>query len=390
MKKLLPFLLAFALLLGLGVPALAAGSEPIRGWDHVVQIMALEEYADRGHVPVTIALCSDGTVLYDGPENSDYAAVKNWTGVVRLEKEWMWLVGFRADGSVLTTASFDLSGWTGIRQVVMNNEVALGLRSDGTVACAQNPEKMRYVSNQEEWDFESWTDVVALLGRYDPMALRADGTLYMSASEREYLSDSGWGDPKDWTDIVALGNWLYGEPAALKADGTVIGFPEEEWHDIVSIYSLPDSAFGLRADGTVAVYPAANPHYTDERLERVREWTDIAALSAGGEYRYLPVGLHSDGTAVCVTVDWENEPNGVDLSGWTDLRGLFTNSVLTLGLRSDGTVLLARDHTEDGDEILPAFEAVRDWSDIVDIAVSEQHAVGLRADGTVVSTASGH
>ncbi|MBQ3277409.1 MAG: hypothetical protein IJH47_10260 [Oscillospiraceae bacterium] len=53
-------------------------------------------------------------------------------------------------------------------------------------------------------------------------------------------------------------------------------------------------------------------------------------------------------------------------------------------------MLLARDHTEDGDEILPAFEAVRDWSDIVDIAVSEQHAVGLRADGTVVSTASGH
>ncbi len=63
MKKLLTFLLAFALLLGLGIPALVAGSEPIRGWDHVVKILTLEEYADRGHVPVTIALRSDGTVV---------------------------------------------------------------------------------------------------------------------------------------------------------------------------------------------------------------------------------------------------------------------------------------------------------------------------------------
>ena len=383
MKKLLSLALACVLLLGLGVPALAAAPDPIKGWDHVTQVLALEDYIHGEHMPITVALHADGTVLYDGPEDSEYAAVKGWKGVARLAEQKLCLLGFRADGSVLTTGPYDLSGWTGIRQVGLYGTFALGLRGDGTVAFAPN-KKNPGAARQDEGLTDRWTDVAALSEGFEPIALRADGTLYMSEEERAYL-ETDWGDPKGWTDIVAVGPWCYGNPAALKADGTLLGLSGKEWHDVTAVYSLPDSTFCLRSDGTVAVAPGAE-YYPDARLDQVRGWTGIAELFADGQYRFLPVGLRADGTAVCVTVDWEGKPCGADLSGWTGLRTIRCNSVLTLGLRADGTVLLARDHTDDGDELLPRFEAVRSWTDIVDLAVSEEHAVGLRADGTVVTT----
>ena len=68
MKKLLSLALACVLLLGLGVPALAAAPDPIKGWDHVTQVLALEDYIHGEHMPITVALRADGTVLKDGPE----------------------------------------------------------------------------------------------------------------------------------------------------------------------------------------------------------------------------------------------------------------------------------------------------------------------------------
>ena len=51
---------------------------------------------------------------------------------------------------------------------------------------------------------------------------------------------------------------------------------------------------------------------------------------------------------------------------------------LTLGLRSDGTVVAVGNNRSGQCE-------VGDWTDIVAVSAGPLHAVGLRSDGTVVS-----
>ena len=68
-----------------------------------------------------------------------------------------------------------------------------------------------------------------------------------------------------------------------------------------------------------------------------------------------------------------------DVDSWSDIVAVAAGEVHTVGLRSDGTVVVA------GDNVWGECN-VDGWTDIVAVAAGWGHTVGLRSDGTVVAT----
>jgi hypothetical protein len=73
-------------------------------------------------------------------------------------------------------------------------------------------------------------------------------------------------------------------------------------------------------------------------------------------------------------------PSRFEVSGWTDIVDVAVGTTFTLGLKSDGTAVLAGER--EGSEAF--FAEVESWSDIIAITATAAHAAGLKADGTVV------
>lgn len=86
----------------------------------------------------------------------------------------------------------------------------------------------------------------------------------------------------------------------------------------------------------------------------------------------LTVGLKSDGTVIAAGEDEESRFIAKD---WTDIVAICAGTERTLGLRANGTVVAS-----------PFTDGHVDrWCDIVAISVGEYHAVGLKKDGTVIA-----
>ena len=68
------------------------------------------------------------------------------------------------------------------------------------------------------------------------------------------------------------------------------------------------------------------------------------------------------------------------MSGWEDIVAIYTMDYYTVGLASDGTVVIAGNRYND-----KMLNAMQDWEDIVAISVGLFHSVGLKSDGTNVA-----
>lgn len=183
----------------------------------------------------------------------------------------------------------------------------------------------------------------------------------------------------------------------VKQDGSVIGsgqagYASAKWKNIDSVWDNISGAFGVREDGTVAVY--AESWANEEWLQStVGKWTDISAVTP-----YLNshmAGLRRDGTVVMAeNFDQKNYKGNAHLqtAKWTDIvdleTGIYWTSEFsetevreevpyTIGIKNDGTLIFACE-----EEIFPE---ARTWTDITAITVSGNHLVGLKADGTVVA-----
>ena len=184
-------------------------------------------------------------------------------------------------------------------------------------------------------------------------------------------------------DLVPGAYGLY----VIDENGTVVyGLFGQVWTNIDRLYFASDSMFGLRRDGTVAVDQEASQW--DDRIARVGEWTHIKELGFDitGIARYVPVGLREDGTVCAITEYEDGEPYGWwDFTGWRDVQKLFSGTDCTVGVRSDGSVLVT------GGEFgaLDFQDEIARWKDIraIYFAVGEftDHVVGLKTDGTLVA-----
>ena len=87
------------------------------------------------------------------------------------------------------------------------------------------------------------------------------------------------------------------------------------------------------------------------------------------------VGLKSDGTVVVAGDNYRGQHN---ISGWRDIVAVSAGKYHTVGLKSDGTVVAV------GDNELGQCD-VSQWTDIVAVSAGGFHTVGLKSDGTVVA-----
>jgi len=165
----------------------------------------------------------------------------------------------------------------------------------------------------------------------------------------------------------------------LKSDGTVVAVGDNEygqcdvsdWTDIVAVSAGGDIGFehtvGLKSDGTVMAVG-----YNRHGQCKVSDWTDIVAVSAGDSHT---VGLKSDGTVVAVG---DNQDGQCNVSKWQNIVAVYARGFCTVGLKSDGTVV-AVGYNKYGQC------NVSDWTDIVAVSAGGRHTVGLKNDGTVVA-----
>jgi hypothetical protein len=121
---------------------------------------------------------------------------------------------------------------------------------------------------------------------------------------------------------------------------------------------------GLKADGTVRSAGYYN--------SLCSEWTDIIGVAANF---HTNVGLKADGTVVVA----EEYDFLDDATEWRNIEKVAVeeNDDAIIGLTSSGTVVSA------GFWSVPS--QVSSWRNIVDIACGGGHYVGLKADGTVVA-----
>ena len=174
-------------------------------------------------------------------------------------------------------------------------------------------------------------------------------------------------------ETVSVGSY---HTVGLKSDGTVVavGYNKygqcdvSNWTDIVAVSAGGDIGFehtvGLKSDGTVMAVG-----YNRQGQCKVSNWQDIVAVSTGYSHT---VGLKSDGTVVAVG------DNQCNVSKWQNIVAVYARGLCTVGLKSDGTVV-AVGNNQYGQRDVSA------WKDIVAVSAGDNHTVGLKSDGTVVA-----
>lgn len=104
--------------------------------------------------------------------------------------------------------------------------------------------------------------------------------------------------------------------------------------------------------------------------DRIKRQELATTISAGIRYA---VGVKDDKTVIATSY---NEKGQSNVSGWNNIVSISAKSVVTIGLKSDGTVVASHQ--------LSNID-VSEWSDIVAVAAGERYVIGLKNDGTLVS-----
>ena len=391
-------LAALLMMVFLFQPSLSARAESPAAdggeWQRIVDVIAGNGF--------TVALRADGKVLYAGEDYFGAAErIADWENIGRIEvQHWGWyLIGYTRDGGVRLEALYDwetynwgrllreedFSAWNDVKQIILDYDYCLGLTNQGTVLV---------LPLEEEWvefcrEITGWSDVRQLVssGYSAVLGLKEDGTVL--CAEREDMDETYkqfWSAPDAPKNIRELVPGSYGI-YAIDEEGTVVfGVSGPEWTNIEKLYFASDSMFGLRRDGTVAVLDFL---LDDERIQEVASWDSIVELGfdVTGWARYVPVGLREDGTVCAVMTEYYGGPYGDwDTTGWTDVQKLFSGTDYTIGVRSDGSLLVTGGEFGWADWL----EEVAGWTDIQAIFTSSSdeapgHIIGLKTDGTLIA-----
>ncbi len=241
---------------------------------------------------------------------------------------------------------------------------SVALKNDGTVLTAGLDDELKD-------EVTSWTEIVALdSSGYITAGVRKNGMVcFADNTDTEWTSDK-------WTGVKNI-SVSSGHAVGLKKDGTVIAEGANDngecdvdgWKDIVQAEAVSGTTYAVHKNGSVLV--AGEIDFES----KITEWTDIISISASEN---IVIGLKTDGTVVVAVNDSKYE---IDISNWTNIISVAVGKFHAIALKADGTVLTAGDSSNGKLE-------TSTWEKIVDISTGDEHTIGLREDGTVVAVGS--
>lgn len=208
-------------------------------------------------------------------------------------------------------------------------------------------------------------------GKYNSILIKDDGSV-MVVGDDEYDEL----DAKYWSDIVAVSagdRHIVG----LRSNGTVVSVGSNDvgqrevsgWSDVVAIAAGDVHTIALHENGTLS---AAGPLYTPRcdvaGLHRLAGDKRIVSVAAG----YLhTLALLEDGTVIA---SGENGSLQCNVGDWTDIAAIYAGTDYSLGLKTDGTVVMAGLHAWN----------ISGWTNIVNLAAGDYFAVGVTSGGAFV------
>ena len=319
----------------------------------------------------TLALRADGTVVAWGNNDLGQCTVPaGLCGVVSVSAGSAHSLALKSDGTVVAwgtdywgqcTPPFHLSG---IRAVAAGLQHSLALREDGTVVGwgenaggeCDSPEGLRNV-------------VAITAGAHWSAALKADGTVYQWGND--------WAGtfvvPAGLTGVVRLSGGKKDGLAALRSDGTVVGWPN--LYDESGRYAFPA---GL--DHVVAV--AAGQTHTAVLISDAGEEARLAVQPGERTVAARAGTVSYDVTCTGDPVQW----NASVVSGaWARVVSVVTGT-------HGGVVTVAYDANAEGEAVRQASVRVsgRDWTTAsVHAALKQAAAVTMPLEAFVASRPQG-
>ncbi|WP_082989506.1 hypothetical protein [Christensenella intestinihominis] len=289
-------------------------------------------------IAVLIVSASMGCGVEKAPQNPD----KNASSKIAVGPSIITAV--TGEGKILTAGfsrgagmdKYKTDGWKDIRQITAGGTHTAGLRKDGTVVAAGD-------NRYGQCDVGNWKDVQQIAAGFaETTALFNDGTLGTTNPERKKELETA-------RDVVAI-----------------------------SCDPVMESIAALKRDGTVEVFTQ-----DDEMAREVKSWKDIKQISAGLNYI---AALTNEGTVLIAGGTEAGKRAGEGNVGhWTEIAYVAAGEYRTWGIKTDGTVLSTDFY--DPDKILgnlPDFAETKEWTDIVTLEPSADLVVGLKKDGTIV------
>ena len=271
----------------------------------------------------------------------------------------------------------EADGWTGILQIIALDYLIIGLRYDGTVACAVYPydEDLVDVADRvSRWKNVRVIHAIGERGQANVVGLTTEGRMLSAWVRKEYLATyyraTDWDDVRDFVVVYMIKKHAYlGKPKIIRGDHVsfVVGITS----DGNLKTTLPDD---------FEMYEYRNPL---EYLPRNGIWKiavrdngrDINVLTKAemesGDKRMIDVVL--SGTSV-----GKLTAKGVARIGAVEERDLVSVNGY-IGLKADGSVWVAQDKEK-------ACSEIEEWRDMRAVAVVYQYnwAAAITEDGSVL------
>ena len=264
-----------------------------------------------------LAIMPDGSVQVAEIGRGFPLDVSYWSDIKSVSSG---VYGVKDDGRVVTSenvsqggknyhGAFDVSKWNNIKKVICLYHRAIGVTNDGRVVATKfikdidDSDSTYSVLHDSfsEYDYSGWTDIIDISGKQDlAVGLKSDGTLITTKQTRNLSS---------WSNIVAI-DVQESHITGLRGDGTVVisgDFPEIEkvmqWSDIIDIAGAYEFLAGLKSNGTVLT--AGRP-WSYEQANVLKKWNHIVAIKHESN---VFVGINEYGVVICVNSNgYESKP----------------------------------------------------------------------------------
>lgn len=254
------------------------------------------------------------------------------------------------------------------------NRLAVGVISAFAVT-----DDLKVIGSDDKYNISNWEDILSIDYMYDILiGLKSDGTVITKGRKV---------DTEDWTDIIQVCAGLK-YIVGLKEDGTVLAAGHNgdgqcnvgTWTDIRLIATGWRHTVGLTNDGQILLAGRVS----DKSREMAKEYQgtnikDIVAGGGGDIGQGHTVILYNDGTCKAFG---DNTYNQCDVDNWTDIVQISAGDWHTLGLKSDGTVVVTNP-TNPG-SLYTGCLRVTDWTDIISIEAGTGLSVGVKSDGSII------